>query len=81
MRGPADEHALTDPTTSDVSYLADEVEYARALDRFKRENNRPFPTCREQLRVLASLGYRKTADPTPLPRMRKEREAEAKPRE
>jgi hypothetical protein len=32
-----------------------------AMDRFKREKRRPFPTWSEVLHVLKSLGYRKGA--------------------
>jgi hypothetical protein len=37
-----------------------QVEFALALDKFKREKDRPYPTCSEVLRVLESLGYKKT---------------------
>jgi hypothetical protein len=44
----------------DVGQLTDvQVEFAMALDRFKREKNRPYPSCSEVLDVLLSLGYRK----------------------
>jgi hypothetical protein len=47
------------PSTSDVEYEQSEVEFMMALDKYKREKRRPFPTCREILGVLLSLGYRK----------------------
>jgi hypothetical protein len=31
----------------------------KAMDKYKRENRRPFPTCSEVLQVLKSLGYTK----------------------
>lgn len=40
-------------------YSADEVEFMNAVDRYKRERNRPFPTWDEVLAVAKSLGYRK----------------------
>lgn len=40
-------------------YSADELEFMRALDAYKREQQRPFPTCCEVLEVVKSLGYRK----------------------
>lgn len=39
------------------------VEFALALDRYKRRHQRPFPTCSEVLQVLLDLGYTKA--PTP----------------
>lgn len=37
----------------------DELEFGKAMDRWKRENRQPFPTCSEVLAVAKSLGYRK----------------------
>ena len=39
----------------------------RAMDQYKRDNRRPFPTWSEVLEVLRALGYRKVADPTVMP--------------
>lgn len=41
------------------SYTADEVEFMLAMDNYKRENRRPYPTGAEVLHVLKSLGYRR----------------------
>jgi hypothetical protein len=35
-----------------------EQQFADAMDRFKRDNRRPFPTWREVLGVVRGLGYR-----------------------
>jgi hypothetical protein len=51
-------------------YTADEVEFLRAIDRYRRARGRPHPTCREVLAVLVSLGYRKVAEPHVLPKPR-----------
>lgn len=37
-------------------FTADELEFLRAMDRHKRERNRPHPTWSEALDVLRSLG-------------------------
>ena len=39
----------------------------KAMDQYKRDNCRPFPTWSEVLEVLRALGYRKVAEPTVLP--------------
>jgi hypothetical protein len=39
----------------------------RAMDHYKRENRRPFPTWSEVLEVLYALGYRRVATPIALP--------------
>lgn len=49
------------PATSEVEYAADEVEFLRAVERFKRDRKKPFPALTELLAVLKSLGYRKPA--------------------
>ena len=41
------------------NYTDDEREFIVAMDRFRREKKRRFPTCRDVLAVIRSLGYRK----------------------
>ena len=48
-----------DPTTCERDYQKDEIEFMTAMDKYKRESGRPFPTCGEVLDVLHSLGYRR----------------------
>ncbi len=48
-----------DPTTCERDYTDDELEFMQALDRYKRESGRMFPTCSELLEVLRKLGYEK----------------------
>ena len=56
-----------DPTTCERDYSIDEIEFMKAMDQYKRDNRRPFPTWSEVLEVLRALGYRKVAEPTALP--------------
>jgi hypothetical protein len=56
-----------DPTTCERDYNDAEIEFMKAMDQYKRDNRRPFPTWSEVLEVLHSLGYRKVAAPTALP--------------
>lgn len=46
-----------DPTTCERDYSEDELEFMRALDDYKRNNGRMFPTCSEVLEVVRSIGY------------------------
>lgn len=48
-----------DPTTCERDYTADEIEFMRALEEYKRSSGRMFPTCSEILEVLRNLGYEK----------------------
>jgi hypothetical protein len=58
---------LVDPTTCERDYTSAEFEFMNAMDHYKRDNRRPFPTWSEVLEVLHALGYRKTAKPTHMP--------------
>jgi hypothetical protein len=68
-----------DPTTCERDYTGDEIEFMRAMDEYKRYNHRPFPTWSEVLEVLRALGYRKVAEPTPIPGVPQTPKGEAKP--
>lgn len=48
-------------------YTDEEREFLLAIDRYKRVARRPYPTWREVLRVLHSLGYRKQSPSEPNP--------------
>jgi hypothetical protein len=56
-----------DPTTCERDYNDNEIEFMKAMDQYKRDNRRPFPTWSEVLEVLHALGYRKVAEATILP--------------
>jgi hypothetical protein len=56
-----------DPTTCEREYTNDEIEFMKAMDQYKRDNRRPFPTWSEVLEVLQALGYRKVAEQTQMP--------------
>jgi hypothetical protein len=56
-----------DPTTCERDYNNDEIEFMKAMDQYKRENRRPFPTWSEVLEVLRAIGYRRVAEPTVMP--------------
>lgn len=40
----------------------EQLEFIKAVDEYKRVNNRPFPTWTEVLDVVLYLGYRKVAE-------------------
>jgi hypothetical protein len=56
-----------DPTTCERDYSDEEIAFMKAMDQYKRDNRRPFPTWSEVLEVLRALGYRKVAEATALP--------------
>lgn len=51
-----------DPATCERDYSQDEVEFMNALNEYKRNSGRMFPTCSEILEVLKTLGYEKQTD-------------------
>ena len=52
-----------DPTTCERDYSEPEIEFMHALDEYKRQSGRMFPTCSEILEVIQKLGYRKSEIP------------------
>lgn len=46
-----------DPTTCERDYNDKEIEFMHALDEYKRNAGRMFPTCSEILEVIRDLGY------------------------
>ena len=44
-------------------YRDDEIKFMMAVEKYKREKNRPFPTWTEILEIARSLGYRLVAPP------------------
>jgi hypothetical protein len=70
-RKNSERRRLIDPTTCERDYSDEETEFMKAMDRYKRDNRRPFPTWSEVLEVLRAMGYRKVAEPTDLPGAKK----------
>jgi hypothetical protein len=48
-----------DPTTFEKQYTEDELEFMNAMQAFKVQTGRVFPSHGEVIRVAMSLGYRK----------------------
>ncbi|MEM9587446.1 MAG: hypothetical protein AAGA03_09195 [Planctomycetota bacterium] len=46
-----------DPTTCERDYSDPEIEFMRAMDDYKHQSGRMFPTCSEVLEVIRALGY------------------------
>ena len=51
-----------DPTTCERDYSDQEIEFMRAMDDYKRDSGRMFPTCSEVLEVIRALGYFQLSD-------------------
>lgn len=66
-RRNSERRRLIDPTTCERDYTDEEIAFMKAMDQYKRDNRRPFPTWSEVLEVLRALGYRKVAEPSTMP--------------
>ena len=49
-----------DPTTFEKQYTEDELEFMNAVQRFKTQSGKTFPTHGDILRIASALGYRKS---------------------
>lgn len=56
-----------DPCTFEKQYTAEETEFMNAMQQFKDQSGKAFPTFGEVLRVARALGYRKTGPAGPIP--------------
>ena len=54
-----------DPTTFEKQYTDDELEFMNAMQRFKEQTGKAFPTHGEVIRVAVSLGYRRPVEDDP----------------
>lgn len=48
-----------DPTTFEKQYTHDELEFMNAMQHFKDQSGKHFPTYRDVIGVAAGLGYRR----------------------
>ena len=58
-----DRRRQVDPTTCERDYTEEEMGFMAAVETYKRDFARPFPTWSEILEVLKSLGYRRVVEP------------------
>jgi hypothetical protein len=65
-RGPG-RRRTEDRRAAEEGQMTDEqFEFVMAVDKYKKLNNRPFPTWTEVLELIKALGYRKVAEPCSL---------------
>ena len=73
-RGPGRRRG-DDRRSAEEGQMSDEqFEFLMAIDEYKKQNSRPFPTWTEVLEVIKALGYRKVAEPSALAECAKEAE-------
>jgi hypothetical protein len=52
---------MIDPTTCERNYSASELEFMTAMQKYKQDSGRMFPTWSEVLEVVQAIGYKKPA--------------------
>ncbi len=73
-RGPGRRRSEERKAAEEGEMTHEQFVFLMAIDRYKKENQRPFPTWTEVLEVINALGYRKVAEPQDLKSFKKETE-------
>ncbi len=73
-RGPGCRRTEERKAAEEGEMTDEQFAFLMIIDRYKRENNRPFPTWTEVLEVIKAMGYRKVAQPKSLESFKKEPE-------
>ena len=62
-RGPGRRRCDDRRSAEEGEMTDDQFELIKAIDEYKRVNNKPFPSYTEILEIVIALGYRKVAEP------------------
>ena len=62
-RGPGRRRTDSRRSAEEGEMTAEQFEFIKAVDEYKKINSKPFPTWTEVLEILQALGYRKVAEP------------------
>ncbi len=65
-RGPGRRRSVQRRAAEEGEMTDEQFEFLMAVEKYKRVNNRPFPTWTEVLDVMHALGYRRVAEPQDL---------------
>lgn len=71
-RGPGRRRTDERKSAEEGQMSDEQFEFLMAIDEYKRQNARPFPTWTEVLEVIKAIGYRKVAEPQSLKQFKKE---------
>ena len=62
-RGPGIRRSEERKSAEEGEMTDEQFTFLMAIDKYKRQNHKPFPSWTEVLEVVKALGYRKVADP------------------
>lgn len=71
-RGPGIRRSEERKAAEEGQMTDDQFEFLMAIDNYKRQNQKPFPSWTEVLEVVKALGYRKVAEACSLDSLEKE---------
>jgi hypothetical protein len=71
-RGPGRRRTEERKAAEEGNMTDEQFEFLMAIDEYKRQNSRPFPSWTEVLEVITALGYRKVAERQALKPFKKE---------
>ncbi|HEG44681.1 MAG TPA: hypothetical protein ENH94_11605 [Phycisphaerales bacterium] len=71
-RGPGRRRSEERKAAEEGEMTDEQFTFLMAIDRYKKENQRPFPTWTEVLEIIKALGYRLVAEPQSLQSFKKE---------
>ncbi|AQT68596.1 hypothetical protein STSP2_01764 [Anaerohalosphaera lusitana] len=74
-RGPGIRRSLDRKAAEEGEMTDEQFQFLMAIDKYKRANQRPFPTWTEVLDVIKALGYRKVEEPCSLEDLKKQQES------
>ncbi|MBW8017176.1 MAG: hypothetical protein FVQ82_13410 [Planctomycetes bacterium] len=62
-RGPGVRRSPERKAAEEGEMTDEQFDFLLTIDRYKKENRKPFPTWTEVLDVIKAMGYRKVAEP------------------
>ena len=71
-RGPGRRRSDERKSAEEGQMSDEQFEFIMAIDDYKRQNSRPFPTWTEVLEIIKALGYRKVVEPQSLAEFKKQ---------
>jgi hypothetical protein len=71
-RGPGRRRSAERKAAEEGQMTDEQFEFLMAIDEYKRQNTRPFPTWTEVLEVIKAMGYRKVAEPQSLEQLKEQ---------
>lgn len=71
-RGPGIRRSEERKSAEEGEMTDEQFTFLMAIDKYKRQNNKPFPTWTEVLEVVKAIGYRRVEEPQSIDSFREE---------